>query len=62
MNLLFSSTKHIPLHKEHFKVTATIALSNSFYGGVFASGGKMRILEPEKAKAQFDNILGNFSV
>lgn len=48
--------------KEHFKVTATVALSNNFYGWVFASGGKMRILEPEKAKAQFNNILGDFSV
>lgn len=48
--------------KEHFRVTATVALSNNFYGWVFASGGKMRILEPEKAQAQFNNILGNFSV
>lgn len=48
--------------REHFKVTATIALSNNFYGWVFASGGKMRILEPEKATAQFQAILDNFLV
>lgn len=48
--------------REHFKVTATVALSNNFYGWVFASGGKMRILGPEKAVDQFNNILGNFSV
>ena len=47
--------------REHFKVTATVALSNNFYGWVFASGGKMRILGTGKAKAQANNILGNFS-
>lgn len=34
--------------KEHFKVTATVALNNNFHGWVFASGGKMWILDPEK--------------
>lgn len=48
--------------REHFKVVATVALSNNFYGWVFASGGKMRILGPEKVVDQFNNILGNFSV
>ena len=48
--------------REHFKVTATVALSNNFYGWVFASGGKMRILGPEKAQAQFNNILDSYSV
>mgnify|MGYP001122124862 CR=1 FL=1 len=47
--------------REHFKVTATVALSNNFYGWVFASGGKMRILSPEKAKVQFNNILDSYS-
>lgn len=47
--------------KEHFKVTATVALSNNFYGWVFASGGKMRILGPEKVRVQFNRIPGNFS-
>lgn len=48
--------------REYSKVTATVALSNNFYGWVFASGGKMRILGLEKAVAQFNRILGNFSV
>ena len=46
--------------KEHFKVTATVALSNNFYGWVFASGGKMRILGPEKAVEGFKTILEDF--
>lgn len=48
--------------KEHLKVTATMALSNNFYGWVFASGGKMRILGPEKVREQFQAILDNFPV
>ncbi len=35
--------------RAHFKVTAAVALSSNFYGWVFASGGKMKILSPEKA-------------
>lgn len=46
--------------KEHFKVTATVALSNNFYGWVFASGGKMRILGPKKAVEGFKAIMDNF--
>lgn len=46
--------------KEHFKVTATVALSNNFYGWVFASGGKMRILGPEKAVEGFKAIMDDF--
>ena len=46
--------------KEHFKVTATVALSNNFYGWVFASGGKMRILGPEKAVEGFKAIMEDF--
>lgn len=45
---------------EHFKVTATVALSNKFYGWVFASGGKMRILSPQQALSQFTGILDTF--
>ena len=48
--------------KEHFKVTATMALSNTFYGWGFASGGKMRIFGPEKVREQFQAIPDNFSV
>lgn len=47
---------------EHFKVNATVALSNNFYGWVFASGGKMRILSPEKAVEDFRAIIDNFSI
>lgn len=46
----------------HFKVTTSIALSNNFYGWVFSSGGKMRILGPEKAKSEFNIILDNFII
>lgn len=45
----------------HFKVTVTIDLSNHFYGWVFASGGKMRILGPEKAVSGFQAMLDSFS-
>ena len=47
---------------EHFKVNATVALGNNFYGWVFASGGKMRILSPEKAVEDFRAIIDNFSI
>lgn len=46
---------------QHFKVTTTIALSNTFFGWVFASGGKMRILSPSKAVDRFNELLANFS-
>ena len=46
--------------REHFKVTATVALSNNFYGWVFASGGKMRILGSEKAVEGFKAIMEKF--
>jgi len=46
--------------KEHFKVTAPVALSDNFYGWVFASGGKMQILGPEKAASEFNGILSRF--
>lgn len=46
--------------EEHFKVFVTVDLSNHFYGWVFASGGKMRILGPEKAVSGFRAMLGSF--
>lgn len=45
----------------HFKVTTRVALSDNFYGWVFASGGKMRILGPEKAITEFSGILSQFN-
>lgn len=47
---------------EHFKVTVIVTLSNNFYGWVFASGGKMRVLGPEKAVENFRAIMDKFSV
>lgn len=47
--------------RAHFKVTATVALSSNFYGWVFASGGKMKILSPEKAVSDFSGILSRFT-
>jgi len=48
------------IDKDHFKVTAPVALSDNFYGWVFASGGKMRILGPERAISEFSGILSRF--
>ncbi len=47
--------------RAHFKVTAAVALSSNFYGWVFASGGKMKILSPEKAVSDFSGILSRFT-
>ncbi len=46
--------------KEHFKVITTIALSNNFFGWVFASGGKIQIVSPPAAKDAFNAILKKF--
>lgn len=48
--------------EDHFKVSVTIGLSNNFYGWVFASGGKMRILGPQKAVSDFNRLLDTFAV
>ncbi len=42
----------------HFKVVTTVGLSNTFYGWVFASEGKIKILSPEEAVGGFAEILG----
>lgn len=44
----------------HFKVVTTVSLSSNFFGWVFASDGKMRILGPAKAVNGFKALLGNF--
>lgn len=44
----------------HFKVVTTVSLSSNFFGWVFASGGKMRILGPAKAVNGFKALLDNF--
>ena len=45
----------------HFSVEATVDLSSNFYGWVFASAGKMRIVEPQEAVDGFFRMLESFS-
>ena len=47
--------------KNHFTVEATVDLSSNFYGWVFASGGKMRIVESQEAVDGFCRMLESFS-
>ena len=42
----------------HFKVTVAVELSNNFYGWVFASGGKIKILSPDDAITEFRELMG----
>lgn len=44
----------------HFKVTVTVALSNNFYGWVFASAGSIQILSPPEAMEEFHQILTRY--
>ena len=46
--------------KDHFKVVTTVALSDNFYGWVFASAGTMHIISPQKATDHFANIINSF--
>ena len=41
----------------HFKVIVDVDLSGNFYGWVFASKGKMRIITPERVKDEFQSIV-----
>lgn len=47
--------------ERHFKVTVSVALSDNFYGWVFASGGKMRLLNPPEAVRGFREILEKYA-
>jgi len=47
--------------ESHFSVEATVNLSSNFYGWVFASAGKMRIVEPQEAVDGFHRMLESFS-
>ena len=47
--------------ESHFSVEATVDLSSNFYGWVFASAGKMRIVEPQEAVDGFCRMLESFS-
>ena len=46
--------------ENHFKVTVTVALSNNFYGWVFASAGNIQILSPPEAIAEFRQLLSHY--
>ena len=41
----------------HFKAIVDVDLSGNFYGWVFASKGKMRIIAPERVKDEFQSIV-----
>ncbi len=45
---------------EHFRVIVNVDLGGTFYGWVFASGGKMRIVEPIEAVERFEQTLKNY--
>ena len=49
--------KIVPVDDSHFKVTVTVDLSSIFYGWVFASEGRMKIISPGKAVDGFQKIL-----
>ena len=44
----------------HFKVMATVDLSPTFYGWIFASEGKIQITDPQKAIDGFYHIIDRF--
>lgn len=45
---------------DRFKVTVTVALSNNFFGWVFASAGNIQILSPAEAAAEFHQLLSYY--
>ncbi len=45
---------------DHFTVTVPVNLSNIFYGWVFSSAGKMKILFPQKVIDEFDVIMEQY--
>ena len=47
--------------ENHFSVHVTVDLSGNFYGWVFASAGKMWIMEPQAAVDGFRRMLESFS-
>lgn len=46
--------------RTHFSVEVTVDLSNNFYGWIFASAGKMKIVEPAEAMAGFHKVFEIF--
>lgn len=47
--------------ERHFKATASVVLSDNFYDWVFASSGKMRLLNPTEAVRGFREILEKYA-
>ena len=45
----------------HFKAHVTVGLSPTFYGWLFASMGKIKILNPKEAKDEFYYIIDSYS-
>lgn len=45
---------------DHFSVQVTVDLSGNFYGWVFASAGKMKIIAPQEAVKGFREVMKNF--
>ena len=60
-NALMNSIIDRFVDDNHFTVEATVDLSSNFYGWVFASAGKMRIVEPQEAVDGFFRMLESFS-
>ena len=48
------------MDEDHFKAEVIVDLSGNFYGWVFASAGKMKILEPQEAVDEFRTVMNNF--
>ena len=46
---------------DHFTVTMTVDLSGIFYGWVFASEGRMKIIAPQKAIDGFNNTIKKYN-
>ena len=46
--------------EEHFKITVDVDLSSLFYGWVFASEGRMKIISPPKAVEGFNSVIQKF--
>ena len=44
----------------HFTITVPVNLSNFFYGWVFSSAGKMKIIEPQQAIDGFQKIIEQY--
>lgn len=46
--------------ENHFKITVDVDLSSLFYGWVFASEGRMKIISPKKAIEGFSSVLNKY--